>query len=298
MVILRRTWRRRRRRRDCWILYCCCSCGFGFLSFYSGRKQASWILHCCCCCCGGGFGFSLWKKRSSEFCSNCCCCCGSGFGFSLWKKRSSEFCSNCCSCCVVVVVLGFWVFTLEEKESRILFYRCCCCCCAGFWVFHCGRKELQNSGLLLLLWWWWWCFWVFSFHCCTRIPSPPLFPFWFQFSGSCWVEGFFFCACKCLLHSISSSSFCVFVVWVSGFAEQHSLHLLPTFVSHLFIHSFIEGRVSLFMKQGIQCLCPSSLSFSLEDNNTFADEFWWVFNWTKDNHHSLSWASRSFDLLV
>jgi hypothetical protein len=70
-------------------------------------------------------------------------------------------------------------------------------------------------------------------------------------------------------------AFCVFVVWVSVFAEQHSLHLLPTFVSHSCIHSFIEGRVSLFMKHGIQCLCPSSLSlsFSLEDNNTFADEF-------------------------
>jgi hypothetical protein len=159
------------------------------------------------------------------------------FEFSLWKKKSPEFCSIVV---VVVVVLVFEFFTVEEKNSRILDYYCCCGGGGG----------------------------VFGFSVFTAVrgfPPPLSFPFGFSFQGVVGLRG-------CLLHSISSSSFCVFVVWVSGFAEQHSLHLLPTFVSHLFIHSFIEGRVSLFMKQGIQCLCPSSLSFSLEDNNTFADE--------------------------
>jgi hypothetical protein len=59
--------------------------------------------------------------------------------------------------------------------------------------FYCGRKELQNSALLLLLWWWWW-FWVFSFYYCICFPAPTL-PFGFQFSRSCWVEGFFFFLC-------------------------------------------------------------------------------------------------------
>jgi hypothetical protein len=157
------------------------------------------------------------------------------FEFSLWKKKSPEFCTIVV---IVVVVLVFEFFTVEEKNSRILHY----CCCGGG----------GGGG-------------VFGFSIFTIVrgfffPPTPL-PFGFQFSGSCWVEGvFFLCVYMLAAFNLLLELLCFCCV---GFCFCRAAFI--TFVANFgvpFIHSFIEGRVSLFMKHGIQCLCPSSLSFS------------------------------------
>jgi len=103
---------------------------------------------------------------------------------------------------------------VEDKNSRILHY--CCCCCGG------------GGG--------------FGFSVFTTVRGfffpPPTFPLVFRFQGVVGLRGFFFWVLvnACCIQS-PPRAFCVVVVWVSVFAEQHSLHLLSTFVSHSFIHS-------------------------------------------------------------
>jgi hypothetical protein len=86
-------------------------------------------------------------------------------------------------------------------------------------------------------------------------------------------------------------------VWVSVFAEQHSLHLLSTFVSHSFIHS-LKGEflsswntefnvcaqaLSLFLSWGQQQICRWVLIIVQLDKR-------------QPSQPELS--SRNFDLLV
>lgn len=193
-------------------------------------------------------------------------------GFWVFTLEENKLVESCIVVVVVVVLLVFEFFTVEEKNSRILHYCCCGGGGFGFWVLglHCWRQRGPEFCASCCC-----CCGVFGFSVFTTVrgfffPVPSFL--WFSvFRELLGWGGFFFCACKCLLHSISSSSFCIFVVWVSVCVEQHSLCLLPNFVSRSFIHSFTHWRegfsphetrnsmfvskLSLFLSGGQQHIC-------------------------------------------